>query len=141
MFLSLYLNQILTSTFFTNINLFFIQILGLKSMMELLEELNMRIIKDFLDVLILARLKKTGLPVSGYDVIRLIHREFNTLLSSGTVYTLLYSMERECLIRGVWRGRKRVYTLTEKGDENIKTILNADHKILGLVKKLLMKEE
>lgn len=139
MFLSLNPNQILISP--TNINLFSIQILGLKSMMDLLEELNVRIIKDFLDVLILARLKKTGLPVSGYDVIRLIHREFGVLLSSGTVYTLLYSMEREGLIRGVWRGSKRVYTLTEKGNENIKTVLSYSHKILGLVKKLVMREE
>lgn len=110
-------------------------------MVLLLEKLKEKIIKNFLDVLILARLKKTGLPISGYDVIHFIHQEFDVLLSSGTVYTLLYSIEREDLIRGVWRGRKRVYTLTEKGSKNIRIVLNEDHEILGLVKRLLMKEE
>jgi len=110
-------------------------------MRELLEGLHERIIKDLLDVFVLAKLEKEGLPTSGYDIIHSIHKEFGILLSSGTVYTLLYSMEREGLIKGFWRDRKRVYTLTEKGGRNIKPVLNEGNKILGLIKRLLRKEE
>lgn len=100
-----------------------------------------RIIKSFLDVLILAKLKNTGAPLSGYDFIRLVSREFNMLISSGTIYTLLYSMEREGLIKGLSRGGKRVYALTEKGNEDAKELANSSDRILSLVKEILMKIE
>ncbi|MGB9914944.1 MAG: PadR family transcriptional regulator [Candidatus Bathyarchaeales archaeon] len=56
-------------------------------------------------------------PLSGYDVIAYIHNKFNLLVSSGTVYSLLYSLERNGLVEGVWDERKRVYKLTEKGEK------------------------
>jgi DNA-binding PadR family transcriptional regulator len=54
-------------------------------------------------------------PISGYDVISFIHNKFGFLASSGTVYSLLYSLERNGLVEGIWIERKRVYKLTEKG--------------------------
>ncbi len=66
---------------------------------------------------------------SGYDVIAFIHNKFRLLVSSGTVYSLLYSLERDGLIKGDWQQRKRVYTLTEKGEATIKAILSANDKI------------
>jgi len=94
-----------------------------------------RIVKTFLDVLVLAELRNG--PLSGYDVIAFIHNKFRLLVSSGTVYSLLYSLERDGLIRGVWNQRKRVYQLTEKGEDTIKTILNANDKIQYLTMSLL----
>lgn len=41
-----------------------------------------------------------GNPLSGYDVIMFVHKKFGILLSSGTVYSVLYSMERNGLVRG-----------------------------------------
>ncbi len=76
--------------------------------------------------------------MSGYDIIGFIHNKFRMLVSSGTVYSLLYSMEREGLIKGRWNQRKRVYMLTEKGEETIKAILNAKNEIQSLVKRLLL---
>ena len=76
---------------------------------------------------ILAELKNA--PMSGYDVIAYIHNKFGILVSSGTVYSLLYSLERDNLIRGIWAKRKRVYELTEKGERSIEAILNANDKI------------
>jgi len=67
--------------------------------------------------------------MSGYDVISFIHNKFNLLVSSGTVYSLLYSLERNGLIEGSWDERKRVYRLTEKGAKTIETILSANDKI------------
>ena len=101
----------------------------------ILKKMNRRIIKNFLDVLILAELRNG--PLSGYDVIAYIHNKFRLLVSSGTVYSLLYSLERDGLIAGSWNQRKRVYKLTDKGDETIKAIMNANDKIQLLMSSLL----
>jgi len=100
-----------------------------------LKRMHGRIIKNFMDVLILAELRKR--PMSGYNVIEFIHNKFGLLVSSGTVYSLLYSLEREKLIEGKWNERKRVYVLTEKGEKTIKAILNANDQIEGFMASLL----
>jgi len=100
-----------------------------------LKNMHRRIIKNFLDILVLAELRNG--PLSGYDVIAFIHNKFHLLVSSGTVYSLLYSLERDSLITGVWNQRKRVYKLTEKGEETIKTIMSANDKIQYLMASLL----
>jgi len=102
---------------------------------EVLKKMHRRIVKSFMDILILAELRNS--PLSGYDVIAYIHNKFGILVSSGTVYSLLYSMERDDLIRGIWAKRKRVYELTEKGERNIEAILNANDKIKSLMTNLL----
>ena len=96
--------------------------------------LRRRVIKGFLDILILTELKKGHL--SGYDVIGYIHRKFDVLVSSGTVYSLLYSLERDGLIRGEWSQRKRVYKLTEKGKQNIETITKAHDEIRNFLRNV-----
>ena len=100
-----------------------------------LKKMDRRIIKNFLDVLILAELRNG--PMSGYDVIAYIHNKFRLLVSSGTVYSLLYALERDGLIAGAWNQRKRVYKLTDKGDETIKAIMSAKDKIQLLMTSLL----
>ena len=102
---------------------------------EVIKKMHRRIIKSFMYILILAELRNN--PMSGYDVIAYIHNKFGILVSSGTVYSLLYSMERDDLIRGVWAKRKRVYELTDKGERSIEAILNANDKIKGLMTNLL----
>jgi len=94
---------------------------------EILREVQERILKSFLDMLILSELRKES--KSGYDVITFIHQKFNILPSSGTVYSTLYLLEREGLIKGGWVQGKRVYTLTDKGKKTIHAILAASEKI------------
>jgi len=72
-----------------------------------------------------------------YEVISYIHNKFNPLVSSGTVYSLLYSLERNSLVEGAWVERRRTYKLAEKGEKTIETILNANDKINGLLTSLL----
>jgi DNA-binding PadR family transcriptional regulator len=103
---------------------------------KIAEKLQRRAIKSFMDILILAELKKGSL--SGYDIIGLIHKKFGILVSSGTVYSLLYSLERNGLIKGVWNQRKRVYVLTEKGEQNTKVITNANEEIQNFLKNMLL---
>ena len=102
---------------------------------RILKKMHERIIKNFMDVIIMAELRNG--PLSGYDVISYIHNKFNLLVSSGTVYSLLYSLERNGLVEGVWDERKRIYKLTEKGQKTIETILNANDKLKGFMAIIL----
>ena len=94
---------------------------------RIFREMHERVIKSFMDVIIMTELRKG--PLSGYDVISYINAKFNLLVSSGTVYSLLYSLERNGQVEGVWKERKRTYKLTDKGEETISTILYAQEKI------------
>ena len=102
---------------------------------EIVERLERRTLQNFMDILMLAEMKKEG-SLSGYDVICLIHKKFGVLMSSGTVYSLLYSLEREGLIKGVWNHRKRVYELSEKGEQNIKVITKANGEIQNFIRNI-----
>jgi len=80
-----------------------------------------RIIRSFMDIIILRHLKSNH-SISGYDIIKYLHRKFSTLPSPGTVYSLLYSLERQDLIEGSIHRRRRVYRLTEKGEKFLEDI-------------------
>jgi DNA-binding PadR family transcriptional regulator len=102
---------------------------------KILKKMHERIIKNFMDIIIMTELRNGSL--SGYDVISYIHNKFNLLVSSGTVYSLLYSLERSGLVEGTWDERKRVYKLTEKGEKTIDTLLSASDKIKGFMANIL----
>ena len=106
-----------------------------KSEAKILKNMHERLIKNFMDIIIMTQLQKG--PLSGYDVIAYIHTRFNLLVSSGTIYSLLYALERKDLIEGIWDERKRTYKLTEKGQKQIQTILNAHEKINNYIANIL----
>jgi DNA-binding PadR family transcriptional regulator len=97
--------------------------------------LHRRIVRNFLDVLILAEMRKG--PLSGYDVLTFVHARFRFLLSSGTIYSVLYSLERNGLICGASTERRRLYRLTDKGRETIRGVMRASDEIRYLVLGLL----
>ena len=103
---------------------------------ELCTKLRGRLIREFLDFLLMIELKNQSM--SGYAALSHIHNKYDYLVSSGTVYSLLYSMEREELIQGSMNGQKRVFELTTKGEKMIDTILAADDDLLGSVKNLVI---
>jgi DNA-binding PadR family transcriptional regulator len=107
---------------------------------DILKGVTERVIKDFLDLIILGQLNKSVSPMSGYDVILFIHKKFGVLVSSGTVYGLIYAMERKGLIRGIGERRKRVYKLTEKGKETVEVLLQRKKEIIGLMRRVLIPE-
>ena len=88
-----------------------------------------------MDMLVLAELQEK--PLSGYDIITLIHKKFNVLVSSGTVYSLLYSLERKGLVNAEMEQRKRIYTLTDKGEKTLVAVGRANGEINGLVQNLI----
>lgn len=101
---------------------------------DLIEKLQSRVIHEFMDIFILAQLKKGSL--SGYDAIGLIHTRLGLLVSSGTVYSLLYSLERDGWIRGVWNDRKRVYELAEKGERDMKVIVKVNEEVQNFLRSI-----
>ena len=98
------------------------------------EKLRRRVIKNFMDILVLTEMKRRSM--SGYDVIGLIHKRFDVLVSSGTVYSLLYSLERDGWINATDNRGKRVYALTEKGERDIKVITKANEEIQNFLRNI-----
>ena len=86
-------------------------------------------------MLILTELQQKQL--SGYDIISLFHKRFNVSVSSGTFYSLLHSLERKGLVNADMDQRKRVYTLTAKGEKTLETVGRANGEINGLVHSLI----
>ncbi|HUK84243.1 MAG TPA: PadR family transcriptional regulator [Candidatus Acidoferrum sp.] len=108
---------------------------GEKSEARVIKKMHERVVKTFMDTIIMSELQNG--PISGYDAISYIHNKFGFLASSGTIYSLLYSLERNGLVEGAWIERKRVYKLTAKGDQTIQTILNSQDKIKGFMSTVL----
>jgi len=104
----------------------------------ILNQMHRRMVKNFLDMVILMELRARSM--SGYDVISFVHNKFHVLLSSGTVYSNLYFLERNGLIKSEWVQRRRVYVLTEQGEEKVRAFISAKDKILGLFLNLFIGE-
>ncbi len=102
------------------------------------KDIETRIVKSFLDILILIEMKKES-NLSGYDVTAFVNNKFGGILSPGTVYATLYSMERKGLIRGESDGRKTVYKLTDKGSEVTALMRKSyNEQMTEFVRKFLM---
>ena len=101
---------------------------------KIAEKLRRKVIKNFMDILILTEIKNN--PLSGYDVIGLVHKRYDIVVSAGTIYSLLYSLEREGVIKGVQNQRKRVYELTEKGERDIEVITKANGQIQSFLRTM-----
>lgn len=96
------------------------------------KHLRRRIIKDYLDILALKELEKESL-ISSYDFMLSIHKKFAILVSPGTAYTAIYSLERKGLIEGTKNSRKTVYILTDKGEKALRDITKAKRELEQLV--------
>lgn len=101
---------------------------------KVISRLRRRVIKSFLDILILSKLEK-GEPMGGYDFISFIHKKFGVLVGSGTVYSNLYALEREGFINGYSSQRKRVYKITDMG----KQFADAAHEAMNTVQYIVGK--
>jgi DNA-binding PadR family transcriptional regulator len=88
-----------------------------------------------MDIIILKYLKNNQ-PISGYDVIKYLHQKFHMLPSPGTVYSVLYSMERKNLVQGKMNNGKRVYKLTKQGEKRLADIRTAETSIQSFLSYL-----
>src|SRR3990170_7768609 len=106
----------------------------MESSSNLANKLEKRVIQDFMDIYILEEMEKRSL--SGYDIIVLVQKGFGLLVSSGTVYSLIYSMERDGWIKGVWNERKRVYELTEKAQHEARIIAKVNEGVRNFLRNI-----
>jgi DNA-binding PadR family transcriptional regulator len=96
---------------------------GEKTQAHITKKIHERIIINFLDLIVMTKLKEQ--PSNGYNLISLIKNKYGFLISSSTVYSLLYSLERSKLIASLWDENKRVYTITDQGKQTLETIKNS----------------
>lgn len=99
-------------------------------------EIRKRIIKDFMDLIILRELE-SGASRSGYDIIILFRKKFQMSLSPGSLYSMLYAMERKGLIESTVNDEKKVYALAGKGKEKIRNTRRDLDPILSFMKSIL----
>jgi DNA-binding PadR family transcriptional regulator len=88
---------------------------------EIIPDLDLRLIHDFMDVLIL-KVLRNDTCATGYSLIRYFHQRFHIIVSSGTVYSKLYRLERQGFLEGTSDGRRRVYRLTKRGEDYLSTV-------------------
>lgn len=102
------------------------------------KDIETRVVKNFLDILILIEMKKQS-NLSGYDITSFVNGRFGGILSPGTVYATLYTVERKGLIKGQSDGKKTVYALTDKGNEVVTVMMKEFNvQMTDFVRKFLM---
>jgi DNA-binding PadR family transcriptional regulator len=98
-----------------------------------------RFVKKHLEIVILSLMLRG--PMCGYDLIRAIYHRYHSFLSQGTIYPVLYDLQRRELLRvGEEKNpRSKVYTLTEHGVEESKTrishFISAQEYVLESIRK------
>lgn len=105
---------------------------------DVMMEMRERIVRGFLDLFVLVKLSEGCKPLGGYDFGKLVTEELDVALSPSSIYAVLYSMERDGLIQASSNGRKRVYVLTDKGEETAKAVSEEKAKALYLFGSLFV---
>jgi len=97
--------------------------------------LKKKCLKAFLDLTILARLSNK--PMSGYEIAVEITKEFEIFINPSIIYSTIYSLQRDCLVKSKKVRKGRIFEITEEGENFLKV---AEHDIPGiqiLLKRLL----
>jgi len=101
---------------------------------RIFHDTKIKIVKVCMDIIILKRLKDTS--SSGYDIVAYVHRKNKFHISPGIIYSTLYRLEREGLVRGVFTPNKRIYHITQKGLDYINSVLRNREKILKFIEEI-----
>lgn len=103
---------------------------------KIVRNVRREMVKHFLDIIVLNNIKSKG-SLGGYDLLETVQAEYNFLLSPGSVYSLLYFLEREGLLAREFAGEKQVFKLTEKGEEHIRTVVQSREEILSFARVII----
>ena len=96
---------------------------------------NAKLVKSFLDLIVLTMLLEG--PIHGYKLIADIHTLFGVLLSPGSLYPFLYSLEREQLVNTQQEGKRKRYALTSEGRMRVVTMRSFYYSHVGRIQKFL----
>lgn len=89
---------------------------------EISEESIERFVKNELDTIVLVLILNK--PMCGTDIIKTIHKEFNVLLSPGTIYPLLHSLEGRGLLKCEYQVKTKLYRPIVHAEPKIRSILS-----------------
>lgn len=81
-----------------------------------------RFVKEYLDMVVLALI--VSKPMCGIDIIDVVHKNFNVLLSPGTIYPLLHELEERGLLEYEYKIKKKIYRPAKGSEAEIHSILN-----------------
>jgi DNA-binding PadR family transcriptional regulator len=84
----------------------------------------------------MSQLSERGV-LSATNIISVFKKRYNIQLSAGTVYPVLYALEREGNIRRLPNRRKKFYVLTSKGEETIKNMRGNVGELNKMINELL----
>ena len=107
---------------------------------DIIKKLRRRLINELLDIIILNRVESNPY-ITGYAIIEYLLLRFNILVSSGSVYSTLYALEREGLIKGIWKGRRRIYKITPEGEKMIMILREKSDVISCLFREIITQTE
>lgn len=103
---------------------------------EFLMQMNERIVKNFLDMLILIELKRG--PLSYSELASVFLKRFGEIVDFSLVDSNLNFLEKEGLITNRSVKNRKVYALTMKGEKRVTAFLSSKNKILGLFLNLFI---
>ena len=100
------------------------------------QALDKRTIKSFVDILILKHLKKHPF-ISGDEILKYLHEEFDIPFSPGTIYHAVYLLERKALVKGDGDELGSNYCLTSEGEKILEFACKSKPQIQELVSSIL----
>ena len=106
-----------------------------------------QLIKGTLDMMVLQVLSTMG-PMHGWGIARRIEQVSENLLSlnQGTLYPALVRLEQRGLVVSAWgvssnNRRARYYTITKKGEKQVKVEQEQWERMKGIISRLLQVTE
>jgi DNA-binding PadR family transcriptional regulator len=81
-----------------------------------------RFVKEYLDIIVLSLIASR--PMCGIEILDVIHREFNVLLSPGTIYPLLHKLKNDGFLEREYVIKKKIYKIARGNEKNIRNILD-----------------
>ena len=103
------------------------------------KKVKVRGIKAFLDFIVASILLKEN--CGGYEILAKIHENLGLLLSPGVLYPTLHEMEKKELIKVEKVGRKKVFSITEKGVNWHEKMLEASTKLFDVIAFFVLQEK
>ena len=79
-------------------------------------------------------------PTHGYEIIAIVHKEFGVLLSPGTLYPLIHSLEARGLIESNPMSSRIVYLVSPKGKQKFNSALNAFSHTVNTMSNFIKKK-
>lgn len=81
-----------------------------------------QLVKNDLKMIVFALLMNN--PMSGTDIIKTVHKNFNVLLSPGTIYPLLHSLEKKGFVQCEYAVKKKIYRVADNSLHEVKSNLD-----------------